>query len=946
MDAHRLKSLFDSALELSEPERSAFIEEACAGDAELLVQLRKLLTMDARLAHSTMRPLAPALTRMVAAASPMESWTGLRVGAFELREELGRGGMGSVYRAERVDGSLVQQAAIKFVRRELLDANSLRRFQTERQTLASLDHPNIARLLDGAELADGTPYFVMEYVDGIPISEYCQRRRLDARQCVALFRTVCAAVMQAHRNLVVHRDLKPGNILVTAAGVPKLLDFGIAKPLTLGHDGPASEMTGTAQRYFSPLYSAPEQLLGGAIGVGCDVYALGLLLYELLAGARPFDFTGLSAGQVERVVTTVLPIAPSAAAARVGATPLQQRQLRGDLDGIVLRCLRKAADERYASVEQLDADLANYLDGLPVRARGGHGWYRAQKFLRRNFVAVSLGALAIAALLAGVVAFAWQARIASQRATDLEQVARFQAGMLAQVNPHQAGRVLSNNVQLKFEQALIKAGVPEAERAAQIAAFAAQWRQLNATDAARELIDSTILEPAVTAIDKEFAQQPLVDAALRQVLADRYVGLGSFDAAMTLQQSALQTRQQELGDRHPDTLYSLNAMGNLLSWQGRFDESEPFIRMALSGRQGVLGADDPMTLESLNDLVALLLEQGRAIEGEAFARELVDKQIRVQGENHPATLTAMHNLSMLLREQGRMSDAEHYMRRSLEGKRKVLGADNYSTLNSLNILGLTLLDQDKLSEAESCFRDALERRRRVLGEEHPDTILSIMNMGLVLRRTGNFEEAEQLTRESLDKHLRVLGPDHPVTTLSLANMGLLLQAQGRLSEAEPVLVDALEKRRLLFGAKHRRTLKSLSDLGGLRVAMGRFTQAAELLATAEPVLRETYATGSNRFFAEFLIHLGRARTGVGAYADAESNLLEAHRELGKADSANMGNLHESMQALHALYIAWNGAEPGHGHDVQAVVWQRRLEAHARDAAGAASSRAAANAGEG
>jgi eukaryotic-like serine/threonine-protein kinase len=926
MDALRLQSLFAQALELSEPERSAFVDQACTDDAELLTQLRKLLAMDAQLLDSTMRPLAPALAQIVATTSPMESWTGLRVGAFELREELGRGGMGSVYRAERVDGALVQQVAIKFVRRELLDANSLRRFQAERQTLASLDHANIARLLDAAELADGTPYFVMEYVDGVSITEFCKRAHLEPRQCVMLFRTVCAAVMEAHRNLVVHRDLKPGNILVTAAGVPKLLDFGIAKPLTLGHDAPASEMTGTAQRYFSPMYSAPEQLLGGAIGVGCDVYALGLLLYELLAGARPFDFTGMSVGQIERVVTTVLPIAPSAALARQDAPPQRQRQLRGDLDGIVLRCLRKAASERYASVEQLDADLGNYLEGLPVRARGGHGWYRTQKFLRRNVVAASLSALTVVALLAGVIAFAWQARIASQRATDLEQVARFQADMLAQVDPGQAGRLLSRNVVARLEKALTTTGIPEAERKAQVAAFTTQWQRINATDTARELIDRTILEPAVAAIDTKFAQQPLVEAALRQVLADRYVNLGSFATALPLQQSALRTRQRVLGNQHPDTLYSLNALGNLLGSQGRFDEAEPYIRDALSERRRVLGADDPMTLESLNDLVALLLDQGRPREGEPLALELVEKRLRIQGEDDPLTLTALHNLGMMLRELGRMHEAERFLRRSLEGKRRILGADHVHTLNSLNVLGLTLLDQNKLPEAGSNFRDTLERRRRVLGEEHPDTIRSLMNLGIVRRLEGNLSEAEQLTRQSLERQRRVLGPQHPDVTMSQSNLGLVLQAQGRWEEAEQFFVAALEMRLQLLGDKHRRTLKSLSDLGGLRVQMGHFAKAADLLGPAEALMREAYVSGSNRFFADFLFHLGRARTGLGEYAAAQAHLLEAQRELTRFSTPGDERLSANMRALLALYTAWHKKEPGAGYDVQMLRWERELDA--------------------
>src|SRR5581483_3513808 len=259
----------------------------CAGDAHLLAEIEALLEADSRYHGTTAQPVATALEELLPALASQPSLSGRRIGAYRLHEEIGRGGMGAVYRAERVDGSVVQRAAIKFVRRELLDANTLKRFQLERQVMAALNHPFIARLFDAAQLDDGTPYYVMEFVEGVPVTEYCEREGLDARERVRLMRNVCGAVAEAHRELIVHRDLKPSNILVDAAGNPKLLDFGIAKPLSAALDG--NEQTGTAYRYFSPHYAAPEQLGGAPVGVASDVYGLGLLLYEVLAGCRPFE---------------------------------------------------------------------------------------------------------------------------------------------------------------------------------------------------------------------------------------------------------------------------------------------------------------------------------------------------------------------------------------------------------------------------------------------------------------------------------------------------------------------------------------------------------------------------------------------------------------------------------------------------------------------------------
>src|SRR6185312_894525 len=267
-DARRLQALFAAAVELPPELRTAMLARECAGNPQLLAELNALLEADSRYHGTTARPIASALVQLIHGLASDASLSGKRVGAYRLQEEIGRGGMGAVYRAERIDGSVTQQVAIKFVRRELLDANTLKRFQLERQVMAALKHPFIARLLDAAQLDDGTPYYVMEFVDGVSITEYCERQNLDARERVALMRKVCSAVAEAHRELIVHRDLKPSNILVDAAGNPKLLDFGVAKPLSASTEG--NEETGTAYRYFSPQYAAPEQFGGAPVGVACD----------------------------------------------------------------------------------------------------------------------------------------------------------------------------------------------------------------------------------------------------------------------------------------------------------------------------------------------------------------------------------------------------------------------------------------------------------------------------------------------------------------------------------------------------------------------------------------------------------------------------------------------------------------------------------------------------
>jgi len=915
----RLQSLFASALEFDEPERTQFIERECGDDASLQRELRELLATDAKVAGLTAPPLSAALSDALAALTPGSPLTGTRVGAFELGEELGRGGMGRVYRARRVDGVVEQDVAIKFVRRELLDANTIRRFQLERQLMATLDHPHIARLIDAAELADGTPYYVMEYVAGEPITEHCEHAKLDLRARVELLRKVCEAVAEAHRRLIVHRDLKPGNILVTANGTPKLLDFGISKPL----DAPGSvEATGTAERYFSPQYAAPEQVAGEPVGVACDVYALGVLFYELLTRRKPFDFTGLSAGQVERLITQVPPIAPSESLEKAGGADARARarQLRGDLDGIVLRCMKKAPNERYASVEQLVADLGNYLDGRPVQARGGHRWYRAQKFVRRNLLPVSAISLAVLALIGGAVAFAWQAREAQQRAAELEQVAAFQSEMLTQVDPTKAGLLLTEDIRERHAAALESASIETEVRARLAGSLQAEWRRLNATDVATNLIDRTILQPAVAAIDARFATQPVVAAKLQQALADRYAQFGIYEVAAGLQHRALATRKRVLGAEHPETLGSVDSLATLLDLQSKYEEALVLLQENVQIRTRVQGAQHRDTLKSRSHVAATMQALGKLEEAEPLLRETLDAQRRNFGETDDSTLASMGNLSALLMDRGELEEGALVANESLAGYRRVRGPDHFEALIALNTYAMILWRANRLAEAEPLVRESLERRRRVLGEDHPMTLTGLNNLALLLQALGRLSEAEPVFREALEKRRSILGDDHQLTISAMSNVGGILMAQERPAEAEPFQRTAFERSRVMMGDDHPETIRTRrnfgmsllrqgkldeadahlrealaarvralgpdhpdtlslrDDLGTLRVEQRQYAAAEELLSPMEPALRKAYAGARECNLSVYLLHLGAAEAGLG-HADAARRRLSEAKEL-------------------------------------------------------------------
>jgi eukaryotic-like serine/threonine-protein kinase len=484
-----------------------------------------------------------------------------------------------------------------------------------------------------------------------------------------------------------------------------------------------ADQTATQHRYFSPQYAAPEQLLGAPIGVGCDVYALGQLLFELLAGARAFDFADLSAGQIERLITSVPPPSPSQVASTKGASSLLQRELRGDLDGIVLRCLRKAASERYASVEQFDSDLRNYLHGLPVQARGGHLWYRARKFLWRNLLAVALTSIVAMALVVGAVAFAWQAAIAERRAAELQQVTEFQADMLKQIEPSLGGAVLLRSFAAKHNESLARSGLAGAEQRLEAEMFGRALARVDVTDIARNFMDEILLQPSAVAIDLRFAEQPLLAVKLKQVLADRYLGMGLDESGLSLQEATVDARKRLLGGDHQETLESQSKLGLLLENLDRLDEAEELLLRTLAVQRDKLGSEHVDSLDSMFNLAQVYLAQGRNSDAEPLFREALTARRRVLGNEDPATLQSITGLGVALWDLGRMDETETLIREVWETQPRVLGSLHPRTLSSNHNYGALLQAIGRLTEAESVMREVVLQRRQVLGENHPDTLV-------------------------------------------------------------------------------------------------------------------------------------------------------------------------------------------------------------------------------
>ena len=819
---------------------------------------------------------------------PQSEGAGGRIGPFKILQQIGEGGFGSVFEAEQ-EHPVKRRVALKIIKLGMDTREVIVRFEAERQALALMDHPNIARVLDAGATDSGRPYFVMELVKGEPISSYCTRNKLSIVQRLQLFDQVCAAVQHAHTKGIIHRDLKPNNVLVSTQDdepFAKVIDFGIAKATS----GRLTDKTLFTEQFLmmgTPLYMSPEQAEGSAdIDTRTDIYALGVILYELLTDTTPIDSNSLRAAgyaEVQRIIREVEPLRPSARLSKTITTKLGAeakpsdesrkltRMLRGEIDWIVMKAIEKDRSCRYETANALATDVRRYLAGEPVLAAPPSAVYRMQKFVRRHKGTVAAASLIAVSLVVGLVGFAWQARIAQQQARlaqqqthiaqqqtqlakqqtqlaqqsadELEQVAKFEATMIGQVDPTQAGKLLSDDVQAKFAAALVKEGMPEAQRAAQIAAVAGLWQRVNATDAARDLIDNTILKPAVAEIDKQFKNQPQVDAYLRQTLASRYAQLALYDAAMPLQQSALATRRRVFGD------------------------------------------DSAITVGSMLEMGSLLDNQGRPAEAEHYVREAAGKMRKMFGEDDPNTLHALSLLGLVLYNDGKLGEAETSYREVLAIQRRVLGNDDQDTLAQIHNLGLLLMYQHKLAEAEPFLREAVEKMRRTLGDDHPNTLMAICNYGYVLEREGKLDQAETYEREALAKSRRALGDDHPVTLVAVILTGMVLEKKGEHAEAE------------------------------------------KLLAPMDTTTRTVF-TGSNLFLrATFLIQLGLARTGLGDYAAAEAGLLDAQAILQQTHNVtHADDIRDCTRAIVALYSAWNTAQHGKGYDAKAAEWKAKLDA--------------------
>jgi eukaryotic-like serine/threonine-protein kinase len=868
----RIEDLFEAALEWTRAERDERLEDACGGDSDLLAEVQAMLA-----AHE--------LAELVydrqgeAEGGGAVDW----VGPYRLIREIGRGGMGVVYLAERADGQFRQRVAIKRIAASDVSDPIHQRFLAERQILAGLHHPNIARLLDGGITGDGRPYLVLEYVEGLPILDYCRRQRVDVRGKLRLFLQVCSAVQHAHQNLVIHRDLKPGNILVTPAGQVRLLDFGIAKLVNPTLSVAESPVTRVDLRVMTPEYASPEQLRGDSLTTASDIYSLGVLLYEMLTGTPPYRLSGRSLGEMFEEVCDRDPEPPSIrvaggveGASSRGGSPGSaadverlRRQLHGDLDCITLMAMRKEPSRRYATADLLGQDIDRHLDGRPVLAHRGGSRYRLGKALRRHRVEALAMAMVALSLLGGAAVASRQA-LEARGERDQARLERMKATEVAE-----------------FLEQMFAAGDPYAPSSERLDTLRVR----------------ALLERGAERVRTDLTGQPLVQAQMLDVVGRVMGNLGLYAEARPLLEQALEIRRGSLGPADPEVATSMSHLARVLARLGEYEEAQGLLEEALRVHSLAMGVESERVALDLDELAGVLRARGLYEDAERRHLDAIAALRRSNGPADPRLAAMTTELVATLERASAYEAAERHARDAVALHRRISGGSHPALASTLSALGLLLQRRGEYGEAEAHFREALEIASGALGPTHPETAELLQRVASVRWWRGDFAAADSLHRESLRLKRAIFGDRHVEIASGLNNLASVLRDTRRFDEADAAHLEALDIVRSQLGEEHSSYWILLGNRAVTHTVRGSCDSAVQLMVASIEGVRRTVPRGRSRVPRQQR-WLGACLTRLGRFAEAERVLLESYAGLAEAGEGEQFAA-EAAAYLAELYSAWD-----------------------------------------
>ncbi len=815
--------IFEEALKLDEPERTEFLLNACEGDSEVLSEVRSLIDADTNVPSVLKGQASDAIN-----IQPRKNYEGEIIGNYKIIKQIAEGGMGSVFLAERADGQFEQKVALKLIKPGMNSSEIIKRFQFERQILAGLQHPNIARLLDGGLTEENLPYFTMEYVEGENIDEYCNKNNLSINERLKLFEKVCNAIQYAHQNLVIHRDLKPSNIIIKKDGTVKLLDFGIAKVFAEDDSFEQSVLTRTGLFVMTPEYASPEQIRGETITTSTDIYSLGLILYRLITGEKAYEIKTKSPLELEKVICYTEPSKPSSAIkslqvknkikakkiSHLHKTGLDKliKTLSGDLDNICLMALRKEPERRYSSAEQFQQDIENYLEGRPVAARQNTIYYRTNKFIIRHKIAV-ISAFSIILIGATLTTFYFiqlkkerdKAQIEAQKA---EQVSEFLKNIFKLSDPYEAR---------------------------------------GETITARELLDK-----GAQKINQELSNQPDVKATMLSLIGGVYTNLGLFDKSEILLIKALDLRNK-YNSNSIEEAKSLRDLGQLYTYKGEYSKADTLLTKALGIYKNNSLKEDNNYGWILGNLAWVYKSRGNYSKSESYYKKAL-KILKKNKENNEELLTMMNNFALELHEEGNYEDAEKMFDETLELQKKLYGDKPHPEISTTTYnLAELLRDRGKYDEAEKMFKTSLSMDMQLSGPENPDVAYSLQGLASIYKIRGDFNEAKKLFVKVLNMRKKFLGDNHPDVAYAISNIGLLYYAEEKYDSSKKYYERALVLHKKLNGPNHPSVAICLNKLGFINYKKENYKKAENQIKQSMQIIEKSIGTKNLTYSSDLLI---------------------------------------------------------------------------------------------